>query len=83
MNSRVTPKFPLHRLAQQEQQFLVVQTVVEARGEASWLAFMRVAVEERIRRRKTGGRGRSIAQDREVMIVFIEEGPASFRLLNE
>ena len=56
MNSRAAPKFPLHRLAQQEQQFLVGQTVVEARGEASWLAFMRVAAEERIRRLGRGGR---------------------------
>ena len=81
MNSRYTPKFPLHGLAQQKQQFLVGQTVVEARGEASWLALMRVAVEERIPRLARGGR--SMAQDREVMIVFIEEGPASYRLLNE
>ena len=50
MNSRGTPKFPLNGLAQQKQQFLVGQTVVEARGEASWLAVMRVAVEERILR---------------------------------
>ena len=81
MNSRGTPKFPLHGLAQQKQQFLVGQTVIEARGEASWLALMRVAGEERILRLGRGGR--SIAQDREVMIVFIEEGPASYRLLNE
>ena len=50
MKSRAAPKFPLHRLAQQDQQFLVGQTVVEARGEASWLALMRGAVEERILR---------------------------------
>ena len=81
MNSRGTPKFPLHGLAQQKQQFLVGQTVVEARGEASWLALMRVAVEERILRLGRGGR--SIAQDREVMIVFMEEGTANYRLLNE
>ena len=42
---------------------------------------MRVAAEERILRLGRGGRW--VAQDREVMIVFMEEGPASFRLLNE
>ena len=65
MNSKGTPKFPLHGLAQQKQQFLVGQTVVEARGEASWLALMRVAVEERILRLGPGeavGRSRRIGK---------------------